>query len=417
MINKISFKGYDSRPLKGLMCTDKSCADAINRTLKNSDDSIDIYTPQIASKSIRKEHAQLCSEKKLMWAQDYLTFGYAPGSFVLYDNSRDYSKRVLRATADGLKKNQKIEPFHPEPHIRGGNFFICQKDGKQTMLVCENRQTYPEDFAKKIFNVGSIHEIPKLDYHLDLYIRPLDNGNVLVSDNDMLKDGMKKGMEKIQNYINENQVSKSEKAELENIINNIDVLIQKLEITEEHDPYKQKENTQKVVDAIEKAGLNPIKVPANYYYLGPIKRKEHVEELTQEFKENAKKQLEESKKYSQDIQDAILKILYGQALRTQIDPHFGVEIIKKYENNFLNAITYKKDGKLIYITNAPLLDKTLEITPEIEAKTGFSTKNMFIESVAPYIDKENIHFIDEKTTEKLFDIVGGIHCTAAEIPV
>lgn len=109
--------------------------------------------------------------------------------------------------------------------------------------------------------------------------------------------------------------------------------------------------------------------------------------------------------------------LYGQALKTQIDPNFGVEIVKKYKNNFLNAIAAKQNGKLIYITNAPLLDKKLGITPEIEEKTGFSTKKLFVDSVAPYIDKENIHFIDEKTTEKLFDIMGGIHCTAAEMPV
>lgn len=55
----ISFKGYDARELKGLMFTDKSCADAVKKASKDTD--LDIYTPNIASKSIRKEQYELAN--------------------------------------------------------------------------------------------------------------------------------------------------------------------------------------------------------------------------------------------------------------------------------------------------------------------------------------------------------------------
>lgn len=124
---------------------------------------------------------------------------------------------------------------------------------------------------------------------------------------------------------------------------------------------------------------------------------------------------EMSQNESAKIKNNVNNYIERERLKAKNDKNFAVEPVNFYENNFINAIVTKKDGKLVYITNASLLDKKLGITPEIEAKTGFSTRSVFIESVAPYIDKENIHFIDEKTTEKLFKYTGGIHCTAAEI--
>ena len=125
-----------------------------------------------------------------------------------------------------------------------------------------------------------------------------------------------------------------------------------------------------------------------------------------------------SKNDSAKVRAMVDKFIELEIFKKDHDKNLGVELESFYENNFINAIAYKKhDGKIGYITNASLLDKTLDITPEIEQKTGFSTKNMFIESVAPYIDKENIYFIDEKLTKNLFKSMGAIHCSAAEIPV
>lgn len=93
MINNISFKGYDARELKGLMCTDKTCADAINRTLKNSDTKIDVFTPQIASKSIRKEHV------------DELIQNFKNNSKIILKNTEQYDKKTKDAIIRSSIKN------------------------------------------------------------------------------------------------------------------------------------------------------------------------------------------------------------------------------------------------------------------------------------------------------------------------
>ena len=411
-----SFKGYDARKLTGLFVTDKTCAEALKKLSARTD--IDIFAPNIASKSIKKEFYQLTEGNKLLWAQDYLTFLNYQAKAVLFDNSRDFLKRVLRACGDGLKKDLNISPFKSEPHIRGGNFFICLNKGKKDLLISENRQIYPEDLAKKIFNADNIITVPKMDYHLDLCIRPLDNGNVLVSDINMTKAGMQNGIDKIKKYIEKNNITGKEKEELEKVINNIDLMIQKLDITLQFDKYKPHETVNKVEEILKDSGYNPIRIPSNYHYLDAVKTKEKEREQLNNFQNNINALKNMSKNDSARVRAVVDKFIELETFKKDHDKTLGVEMESFYENNFINAIAYKKnDGKIGYITNASLLDKTLDITPEIEQKTGFSTKNMFIESVAPYIDKENIYFVDEKLTQKLFKNMGGIHCAASEIPV
>ena len=85
MINKISFKGYDARPLQGLMTTDKTSADALQKISK--DTGIEVYRPNITSKSIKKERFELSRSNKLIWAQDYITALNHNVKAVLYDGS------------------------------------------------------------------------------------------------------------------------------------------------------------------------------------------------------------------------------------------------------------------------------------------------------------------------------------------
>ncbi len=456
-ISQPSFSGYDARKLTGIFVTDKTCAQALKKLCDKT--QLDVFVPNIASKSIRKEQSKLIEENKFLWAQDYLTFLNYQTKAVLFDNTRDFLKRVLRATGDGIKKDLNITPFKSEPHIRGGNFFICNNNGKKDLLISENRQIYPEELAKKLFNVDNIITLPKMDYHLDLCIRPLDNGNVLVSDINMTKAGMQNGIEKIKNYIEKNNITGKEKEELENVIsnlvsqllpadrsqhlltfsrchsknsftslcslsrifleqNNINLMTEKLDITLQFDKYKPQETVNKIEKILKDSGYNPIRVPANYHYLDGVKTKEKEQTQLNNFQNNMDTLKNLSKNDSAKVRAMVDKFIELETFKKDHDKNLGVELESFYENNFINAIAYKKhDGKIGYITNASLLDKTLDITPEIEQKTGFSTKNMFIESVAPYIDKENIYFIDEKLTKNLFKSMGAIHCSAAEIPV
>ncbi len=412
---KPSFKGYDARKLCGLFVTDKNCAEALKKITAQS--GIDIFVPNIASKSIKKEFYQLAQSNKLLWTQDYLTFLNHQTKAVLFDNSRDFLKRVLRACGDGLKKDLNYTPLKSQPHIRGGNFFVCRNNGKDELLILENREIYPQELAKKIFNVEKIHTIPKMDYHIDLFLRPLDNGNILVSDIDMTKTGLQNGAAKIKKYIEQNKPNDKERQELENVINNINLMIEKLDITLKFDKYKPQQTMPEIIKILKDAGYNPIRVPATYHYLDGVRTKENVQRRLNNFDNNVKALKDWSQSQSEKTRQSVDRLIQLETFKKNNDKNLGVELENFYENNFLNAIVHKKeDGKLVYITNESLLDKTLDITNEIEQKTGFSTKNMFIESMAPYINKENIYFIDEQLTQKLFKNMGGIHCAAAEMP-
>lgn len=409
-----SFKGYGAMPLRGLYVTDKNCAQALKKLSLTT--GLDVFTPNIASKSIKKEIYDLQQKSYLMWAQDYITFLKNKTDIVLFDSTREHLKRVLRASADGIKKTLGFEPVKLPMHLRGGNFFICENKGRREMLLGENKaKEFPEEFLKTVYGVEKIHSIPRLDYHIDLFIRPLNDGNVLVADYELTKDMLKSGIKKIQNYIKNANPDSKERAQLEEVCNQLGLYLEKFEITERFAPYKHKDVMPKLIEKLEDSGYKPIRVPGNYYYLQPVKDKAKEKEMLNNFHNNMDFLKDISKNDDPRLKSMVDKFIELQTFKAGHDETIGVNLTNKYENNFLNAIVSEKDGKPVYITNAPLLDRAIGITQEIEAKTGFSTKNAFIESIKDYVAKENIHFIDDKTTERLFNTAGGIHCTAAEI--
>ena len=102
-----NFTGYDARHLKGLFVSDKRCADALKRLAKSME--VDIYTPSIASKSIRKEQNELASQNKLIWAQDYITV--MDTRAILFDNTRDFLKRTKKKLK---RNNNELKSKHNE---------------------------------------------------------------------------------------------------------------------------------------------------------------------------------------------------------------------------------------------------------------------------------------------------------------
>ena len=411
--NTQTFKGYDARPLKGLFVTSRECQRELSRVLRPFD--VDVFTPQIESKSVRKEFASLESQSRLLWTQDYFTF--LKDKAVLFDFSREHLKRVLRGCADGVKKQLRLEPIAQPVHIRGGNYFICDVNGTRKLLIARDRLYMPVDMLKTFHDSDEVCPIPKLDYHIDLFLRPLDNGNVLIADNQATVQSLNRLAQKYQKYIEQNNLTPEAAKPFEDIITQINFALEKFEITTKFDKYEPAYTTEQIAEQLTQHGFNPIRVPANYYYLDKIKTEAKTEEHLANFKTNMQRLKEFSLTLSKDDQRKINGWIVGQELYVKQDPKLGLELQSFYDQNFVNAITFKdKNGKIVYITNAPLFDRMLGITPEIEEKTGLSMRNEFIESVSPYIGRENIHFISDKLTEKLFKYMGGIHCTAAEIP-
>ena len=95
-----NFTGYDARKLKGLFVSDRRCAEQLKKLANTMD--IDIFTPSIASKSIRKELAEVSNSNSFIWAQDYITV--VDSRAILFDVTREHISRVLRASAEGLGK-------------------------------------------------------------------------------------------------------------------------------------------------------------------------------------------------------------------------------------------------------------------------------------------------------------------------
>ena len=408
-----TFTGYDARQLKGLFATNKDCAREIRAFA--SQYNLDVYIPNIVSNSIRKEYGTLTERNSILWAQDYFTF--LKDKAVLFDASRDFLKRVLRSCADGIGRQLKLKPLQSAPHIRGGNYFNCNVNGKRKLLLSEDKLILPEEILKVFHDADEICPVPKLDYHIDLFLRPLDNGNVLLADNKATTESLNKLFNGYRNLLEQNNLTPSEIEKYQDIADKIEVALKKFELTNEYDKYKPLENEEKIFEALKKYGFNPIKVPGNYHYLESVKSPEREKELLTNFEKNIKTIEEYIKEFPQEMQDFVKGRIALERVMVEKDKTIGVEWETFYDNNFLNAITFKdKNGKIVYITNAPLLDRRLGITAEIEEKTGLSFRNLFLESISPYVDKENIHFISERLTEKLFRYEGGVHCSAAEIP-
>lgn len=418
--NAPSFTGYDARKLQGLFVTDKQCADSLRKVFNAFD--VDIYTPSVASKSVRKEISGLISGNKFLWAQDYISV--LKEKAILFDFTRDFLKRSLRASADGLSKVLHLLPVKSEPHLRGGNFFICNCGDKRKLIVGDNRLIYPDDLFKQIYDVDEVCPIPRADYHLDLFLRPLDSGNVLVADNNMTMQGLKQGLLKLKNYLANGNLTDAEKTQIKSVIEQLELNINMFEITKEFSPkggnvsFDAFGKTGEICNKLQEYGFNPIRVPATFYKFKAVKDADKEQEMMNNFKNNMNHLRELCKNESAKVRFLAENYIAAQSMKAEMDKTLGVTLENFYINNFINAIVTKnKDGELMYVTNASLLDKNIGITPEIEEKTGFSTKKMFIDSVKSYIKPENIFFIDEKLTDKLFNFMGGIHCTAAEIPV
>ena len=412
-----SFKGCDARDLKGLICTDKNAIGNLPEIVQPL--GIDIYYPNPTKLSQRRNYETLLKKNQVMWAQDYLTVLRGKHHILFYDRTRNFLSNFLNPFAKELEEKQGFMPIKLRSHLRGGNFFVCLKDGKRILLINEGKNIYSEEDFKTFYGVAEVISLPSIDYHLDLFLRPLDNGNILVSDINKTREGLLYGQKYLKEFLSSHNLKEEQKSAIENIIKNISNELVFLEATQEYDDHKRNpQNLEKAINILKGKGFNPIRVPAAYYRLKMLKSEEKIKEREKELDEEIQHTLSIAKSnpcFTPDSIERIKKRLYEDKMEKMNDPMLGVEAVNDYFNNFANAIVHKKDGELHYITNAPLLDKHLGITPETEKLTGFSTKNLFLESISPYIKKENVHFIDDKTTHKLFDLCGGIHCAVAEV--
>ena len=87
-----------------------------------------------------------------------------------------------------------LETMLDKTHIRGGNYFITKnKSGEDELIIgADELKKFDKDQIKHMFSVQTVRVIPQMDKDLDLFIRPLNNGRILIAD-----DNKKKLMENL----------------------------------------------------------------------------------------------------------------------------------------------------------------------------------------------------------------------------
>ena len=355
-----SFKGYDARPLKGFFMGTNHCGLADEMVKIGEKEGFKIYS------AITSDCKAICSEYKKSsniifmhlstWAQDVWTF---------------VNDRVLTQNYNFITEICKHFNFQKNldfnNHISGGNLFIINKDGNDELLIGKDDVTKMSTTElKKTFQVKNIHVLPQMDYHLDLFIRPLDKKRILVADDQLTLTTLSNGLEKLKTY--RKNYSLQTNSEINCAINALEFRLRKFknEILLNELP-----QTNKIVIILNNAGFETIRVPGRIY---------------------------ETCCLGKD------------------------ETFLSHCCNYMNAnALINEDGDLVYITNKSNFDKEINLTPDLIKKIGFSFESEFIKSLAPYIKPDKIYFIDgEKhyVSEKMLKShQGGIHCACAEIPI
>lgn len=433
MTKGISFTGYDARPLNGFLMKSNHGNIANEMINIGQKEGFNIYflerNPEDDSFEITTNKKQPPSERVGGWPQDLwgfigkklLTFENSSQSdaiinkFKLTDDKTQQTIRVQKnlpqyygvmdtllnmphvelnghngylfanpetgevsllpeevVQAEYTKLSDVIKGILHNTHIEGGNYYFAKnKSGKETVLVGKNElDKFSQDEIKQMLGTDNVVFIPQMDYHMDLYLRPLDNGKILLADDKLTKQMLAEGFNKIQEAALKLQVQKrpEELRKLEKPFVQTGVYTNGIDDVVKSNNFAQTEETAKV---LEDAGFDVIRVPGRLY-----------ETRTSGLKN-------------------------------------GVFLIHLF--NFMNAnVLPNKNGELVYITNKSNIDEEVfGITPEIEKLTGFSVQKSFVQAIKPYIKPENIYFISGDNnimSENLKNYQGGIHCMCSEVP-
>ena len=397
--SNINFCGYDARKLKSIVITDVGDYAEIGTQLDNiahkngfsldtfndnklrplsycfeklsDEDKADKTFIDIAKLKILSNIRTLChvakglepntngfkaSDNTVKWAQDIATV--TPNGNVIVGNkwgalgrniSGDYNLNIVR---------------HKMNHISGGNIFFVKGDKGEEALIGEYERKKMDRYTGNLYEdlgVKNIVLLPQMDYHIDLFVRPLDNKRILVANDELSLLMFDKAIDVFENAIAKSRDC-SEINQLEDILQNLteDKLFFESSINK-----NMNATYEEVVSVLNKNNYKTIPVPGRIY-----------------------------------------------------DVRF--DDILTHMSNYMNAIvTFNKKNDLIYITNKSSYDKKLGITDEIKDKYNFSTEKYFVDFISDYIKPKNIYFVSGRK-DAIADLLtyqgGGVHCLACEIP-
>lgn len=190
-----SFKGYDARRLQGFMMSTNYCGIADEMQKIGKKEGFKIFSPTI-NRDYNKciENPPIKSKIFLWaWAQDYWTFvknklickDFDPSSYSIADYfNLNFDKTQIAIKKSAANLCEDFEDLFTEvTHIPGGNIFMVKKGRADEALVGEDElKKFSLEKIKNIYNVQKVIPLPQLDFHLDMFIRPLDKKRILLTD-------------------------------------------------------------------------------------------------------------------------------------------------------------------------------------------------------------------------------------------
>lgn len=421
----INFNGYDARKLKGFVMNSNfaGIAEEIRKIGEVENFKVYLFNNSFEKPIIKTDCFETTKNSRGCWAQDY--WGILKNSLLTCENSQkseilknlfnlknnkvqEFTREILNINANKeymdllqnlpivnqegkklvkiptpegfefidkkiydyeLDKNKKIlEKTLAQTHIKGGNYFITKnKQNEEELLIGKNElKKYNIEELKKMFNVKNIYPMPYADFHIDLFLRPLKDKKVLISDDNTMLETLAKGAINVRNTALNS--FGAERNELKKVFTRIVSCFNQFKEIVKSNPYA---NMNDVETALKQAGYEPIKVPSRIFEII-------------------------------DTNNGAKKSFYLRQL-----------------HNYMNANVLINDkNEMVYITNKSNLDEILGLTDEIQQKTGFSLEKAFLDKVRPYVDK--VYFVsgENNTIAKklLPDLNGGVHCMSMEIP-
>lgn len=237
--SNVAFKGYDARPLKYILMRDSYLIDTLPaaKEIEKIGKKHGFGMLFEGYEMLEKIPSGKFNSRMIQpWIQDYV--------HILKDKLM---------TVNGFNRPKLVEKFFNKSvknmdchdFVKGGNLFFVKKDGAEKIIVGQN--DYAK--AKKMFKTDDIISIPQADYHIDLFIRPLKDGKILVADDRItlsILNNARKILAKEQGLVTDDALAK------------LDCVIKSMKNALYKRPCQSSEN---VIKKLEKEGFSVIRVP------------------------------------------------------------------------------------------------------------------------------------------------------------
>lgn len=236
--SNISFKGYDARPLKYLVMRDtnilktKPVAKELEEIGKKHGFQVLFDGYELLDK-VPSDNFN--SRMTFPWLQDVVHF---MKNKIITSPDNTNTPKNLKNFFD-----KEIESVPLSEFVKGGNLYFIKLGEKEKILVGKDDCLK----AMKLFKRNEITQIPQADFHIDLFIRPLKDGKILVADDRMTLNILKNARKNLE---------KEDDLSINETLMRLDYIIEGME-----DVIKTGKSTKSVIKKLEKEGYKPIRVP------------------------------------------------------------------------------------------------------------------------------------------------------------